>query len=215
MNTNTMKCSLCNKKAVVYYKFSKPLCKFHFKKQIEARVKREFRKINIIDKFKTKQIQGVIIVKNTEYTHFLIEKIILPILKKSHIPYEVKSNKYKAKPKNRIMIRETTSEDIAILMMKQLIKGEDICKGGLNSPLINLLNSEAYLYKKLGDNDKIFYDSNKILKLEKKLNSKNNEKDNILSEELVKIEEHHPGTKFSMVKSYEKICGAQEHKKIK
>ncbi len=208
-----MKCSLCNRKALVYYKFSKPLCRFHFRKQIEARIKRDFRRLNIIDKFKTKQIRRVIIIKNTDDTHFLIEKIILPILKKSHIPYEVKSKEHKHKSKEEITIKETTSDDIALMMMKQLTKGEDICKEELNSPLINILKSEAHIYRRLDEDDKTFYDSKKILKIEKELNSKDNKEDNILSEELIKIEEHHPGTKFSMVKSYEKICGEKTQNK--
>ncbi len=212
MNANSMKCSLCNRKAAVYYKFSKPLCKVHFKKQIEARVKKEFRRLNIIDKFKTKQIKRVTIIKKTEYTHFLIEKIIIPILEKSRIPYKVCNKKYTVKPKRSITISETTSDDTALSMMKHLVKGKDICQEKFNSPLINILNSEAYIYKKLEENSRAFYDSRKILEIEKKLNSKKDGEDNILSEELIRIEEHHPGTKFSMVKSYEKICGEKEQK---
>ena len=207
-----MKCSLCNRKAAVYYKFSKPLCKAHFKKQIEARVKKEFRRLNIIDKFKTRQIKEVVIIKKTDYTHFLIEKIVIPILEKSRIPYKICDKNSKANSKKRITISEMTSDDTALSMMKQLVKGKDICREKFNSPLINVLNSEAYIYKKLEENSKVFYNSKKILEIEKKLNSRKDKEDNILSEELVKIEEHHPGTKFSMVKSYEKICRAIKNK---
>ncbi|GEM_PF-5360393 len=196
-----MKCELCNKEAAVHYKFSKPLCKSHFQKQIEARVKKSFRRLGIIEKHKLGQLNKVKIYTSNELAEYLIKKIILPILKKSGIELELKKNQEKD------CINAEFCDDITCRMFSNLILGRDPCESIELGILSNILRTEAYIYQELDNKNHLFFDAEKIREIDEMFNAKISDKTyRRIDKELIEVENKHPGTKFSMLKSFRRIC---------
>lgn len=205
------KCYLCSRKAVVHFKFSKPLCANHFIKQIESRVKKEFRRTNIINLHKEKKLDTVIIVKDTDYNDTIIKRMIEPILKKSRITIERKNRIPNRIPEGKIVISEKNTDYLSDTFMTKLFNGKDPCftKERIVFPLKNVLRTEAYIYKLIIDkkiSNQPFFDQTRINRLDAKLRKNLSGKELVVDKWLSSIEEKHPGTKFSMMRSYAFFC---------
>ena len=206
-----VKCSLCSRKAVVHFKFSKPLCAEHFKKQIESRVKKEFRRTNIINLHKEKKLNTVIIIKKDDYKDKLVESVIEPILKESGIIVKKRKTLPRVIPNKAVLLSEETVESFSNKVMDKIINGRDPCfkKNKTLFPLKNILRTEAYIYSlivnhKLSKNE--FFDEDKINKLDNRLKEQNN----LIDEWLSYIEKKHPGTRFSIMRTHDYLCSKNE-----
>ena len=205
------KCSLCSRKAVVHFKFSKPLCANHFIKQIESRVKKEFRRAGIISLHKEKKLNRVIIVRDMNYNDAIIRRVIEPVLKKSRITIERKKKLPKIIPKDEVVISKKNADYLSDVFMARLFDGKSPCftKERVIFPLRNILRTEAYIYKLIIDkkvSNQSFFDQKRINDLNNKLRKNLNEKYLIVDKWLSSIEEKHPGTRFSIMRSYESLC---------
>jgi len=221
-----MKCSLCNKKALVEYGFSIPVCKEHFLKVLSSRVKKNLRK-NMA--FETKGI--FLFLDDSTHDSETLLKIILPIVKIENRAYEIKRirSRYEFKIKKEYkkplkILLPWTANDSAAIFIKKIIEGKNPNIKINNSnfkiikPLECMLDSESFLFYVFSNKDSCEY--KKILKILKKKNILgNNELKEIVDDLVLKekkpnkeirfflnnVEKFHPGTIFSIVSYIRKM----------
>ncbi len=225
-----VRCSLCKKRAVVHFGFSKPLCKEHFIAQIKNRVKKDLRRTGIIELKKQGKLGIVYLINKNNQNNpksFLMLDVLEPILKKARVDFRVVKKKPSIKRRGRglidFIVIPVTSDDLVIGFLTNTFLGRKPCYGlkvlgqsksrvsNVVSVLTRVMSVEAYVYYKLKNGSGVFSHHEEIIELNKKLIKKEySGRKRDVGLFINDIEEKHPGTILSTLRSVLYYCGRND-----